>query len=328
VEDERRLLLRRLLELEGAGKEDRTVLSIYDEWLSILPDTRTTIARRRYRIWLEFVFPLAGERVALGHLLVSHVTPAVLIAWQSAVARTPTKHGGPRAPGSADQVRLAIQNAFSFAVANGYMRRNFLLRGGGVPRLPGHDRKRKGAMTAEKVALVLPHLTIPDRWIYKHTWDTGARSSAIRCLRKSEIDYEDSRLRMPGKKPGSRIEIVVPRKTLEEMRRLADVSLSDYVYPNPLDPDGGPVPDNTHYQRVQRAYEAAGITQLSGERPGRHSLRHGKARETLAETGDITLVKRLLTHSTIATTMRYADDEETQARRLADHFDPPDDSDD
>jgi integrase len=316
MEDERRQLLRRLLELEGTGAQEKNLLTIYDEWLAGLPDNRTTLARRRYRRWLELV--VNGQ--ALGYLTPSQLTPVALIAWQNAVARAPTRYKRPRAAGSADQVRLALQACFSFAVSNGYMVRNFLLRGGGVPRLPGHDRKRQGAMTADKVAAVVKHLPFVDAAIFRHTWDTGARSSNIRCLRKSEVDRDASCLRVTGK-GNKAIVILLTKQTLKEMCHFADISPSDYVYPNPLDPAGAPIPENTYYQRTTRAYAAAGIDQLSGEKPGRHHLRHGKAAETLERTGDITLVKRLLNHASINTTMRYAEKDEVQTRRLRKYLD-------
>lgn len=309
-------VLRRLLDRERAQrKPERTITVMYDEWLSLLPNNNTTATRRSHRRWLALPFTVTGERMCLGDLTPSQCTAVVLSSWQNAIAATP----GLRikrllTPGGVDQVRLAVQAMFSRAVEAGEMIVNPLGAKRGVPRIKGYDKKREGYLTAEQVKEVAKHLPTIEAALFRHTFATGARVGAIRTLHVSEINSTDRQLVVQSK--GRRVILFVPVRELEEMLRLAAVSPSGYVYPNPRDPQGRPLSITSLRRHRKAAFAAAGITHLSGETPVAHHARHGRAVDVLRRTHDITLAQKLLGHHSLSQTLRYASKDDIQAGRL------------
>ena len=312
--------LRKFLEWEQAQrtakdtKPERPLMAIYDEWLSLLdPLSNTTKSRRSFRSWLDTRFTLGSAEYTLGSLTPSQASLQILTAWQNMMSASVSVHTGRLlTPGTVDQIRMAVQAMFQYAVQTGEIRENPLRLK--VPRLKERDRKREGYLTAEQVELVARQLPFMDAAIFRHMFATAARIGAIRLLRKSEIHERERQLIVRSK--GRKVVIFVPSKTLEEMLRLCALSPSEYVYPNPMDPTGQPIPVSTLVRRRERAFQTAGIVDLNGERPCAHHGRHGKAMETLEKTGDITLVQKMLGHARITETLRYALRDGHQADRL------------
>jgi integrase len=317
VDDELKRRLKAYLDAETgqvSAKPERTIGQMYDEWLSILPPwSNTTRSRKSARHWLSADFTLAGQVFRLADLTPSQVTPVMLLAWQNMMTTVTSARGKPLAHGSVDQIRMAVQAMFAYAMATNEVMAN-PFRSRAVPRLPTRDRKREGYFTAEQVEAACKHLPLIDAWILRHTFATGARSSIIRELRKSEIHAVDKCIR--GKSKGRLTTVFIPSKTLIEMERLCLVSPSEYVYPNPKDPAGAPIPVSTYRLHRERAFAAAGITSLNGEKPVAPHLRHGRAMDILEKTGDITLAQKMLGHTNIQMTLRYATKSGHQAVRL------------
>lgn len=310
-------VLRRILDRERAlSKPERTILQMYDEWLSLLPQhSGTTATRRSHRNWLFLRFSFQGETLILAELTPSRATAPLLLAWQNTIANTP----GPRikrllTPGAVDQVRLSVQAMFSRAVEHGEMVVNPLAAKRGVPRIKGYDKKREGYLTAEQVKAVAAFLPPIEAALFRHTFACGARVGAMRTLHTSEINAADGQLVVQSK--GRRVILFVPARELAEMQRLAAVSPSGYVYPNPRDPHGKPMSITSLRRHRKAAFAAAGITHLSGETPVAHHARHGRAVDVLRRTHDITLVQKLLGHNSLSQTLRYASKDDLQAARL------------
>lgn len=282
-----------------------TILTLWDEWIGQHRAGPTLTARQRYRRWLLIEFPFSGESIALGNLQPRQCTVAIFKSWQQMMLRTPGPGGKLQAPGSVNLVRIAVQAMLSHYVEDGRLPVNPLR---GTKRVEHYDRKRVGSVSASDVQRIAAHLPLIDGIIYRHLFATACRVSNLLTLKKSQILRDTSEI-VVTLKGGRRAKILVPDDTLQEMVKLAEVSPSEYVYPSPQDPTGGPVNYFTFYRRVRHAIQAAGVADPEGERLGTHAPRHGRARDILKRTGDITLVKDQLGHSTLAHTMRYVGDE-------------------
>lgn len=286
---------------QGAvARTKSTIGTMWAEWFDGLP-SRMQVGRKAHARWVVAKFPFKGDMLALGDLVPSECTPAVLSTWQTFVSHGRSAiTGKPLSAGTADQVRLSLSAMFSHYVRMEELPGNPLRR---VPRLPGRKRERQGYYNASELEQLARALPVPAGTILRHCFACGARRDNIRLLRKSQIDWAAGDLIVTGK--GSKpLRIVAPAWMLEELRHLCALSRSEWVYPNPRNPST-PLPAVTLHGQLARARKALGMT-LAGEAPNIHHARHGHAVDLLERGASLTDVQAQLGHAHITETARYA----------------------
>ena len=234
-------------------------------------------------------YQLAGQLLpAFGARALDGITEAAIRRWFDRFSRT--------APGNANHVLGSLRQILNFAVACGHIERNpaagiafnrrpkltrFLSREE-VARLHAaldrHAGRKGGRQQADIVRLLLL---------------SGCRRGEIMGLRWSEV--HDGMLALEDSKTGPR---TVPlngqaRAILDRQPRGG----SPFVFPSPLDP-ARPRTDLTLWYRVRRE---AGIEDVR-----LHDLRHTVASHAVMNGVPVPVVSRLLGHSNVRMTLRYA----------------------
>ena len=232
---------------------------------------------------------LAGRILpAFGSKPLDRITPAQVRRWFDAFSRT--------APGGANHGLDLLRQIMNFAIACGH-----------IDKSPAQDvkRNRRQALTRflsrEEIGRLHETLDGYTREGHRQQADiirllllTGCRRREIVQLRWSEID--DDLIRLADSKTGPR---KVPLNT--QARRILDRrprSGSPFVFPSPLDPCRPRGLELALWYRVRRE---AGIEDVR-----LHDLRHTHASHAVMNGVPIPVVSRLLGHSNVRMTLRYA----------------------
>lgn len=254
-----------------------TVEQLWDAWFpSVEASARGPNIRTHRRYTVAFTFALRGEQVRLGDLRPADCTPALWEAWKAALRATKNRRGLPLGPDYRDQIRLSMQACFTYHIDTGGLAGRNPLKG--VPREEGwKGRRREGFFSPEQLDRFLPHcrpllaalLTLSFR-------SGGMRRDEMRLLRKSEVDWDNREIVLAGArtKTGEPRRVLLTDDCAELIQHFSAVSPSDYVFANPNDPEGGPVPQSTLWGWLDEARGRAKLT-LAGEPPVIHSARHG-----------------------------------------------------
>lgn len=124
---------------------------------------------------------------------------------------------------------------------------------------------------------------------------TGCRKSEILTLRWENVALEEAELRLPDSKTGARV-VSLPPQAVALLAALPRTPGNPWVFPGKL---GAPVRD------IQNAWAA--VRSRAGLDDVRlHDLRHSFASRALAMGESLPMIGRLLGHSRIETTARYA----------------------
>ncbi len=225
---------------------------------------------------------------AFGARPVDRITPAQVGRWFDAYSRT--------APGNANHALALFRQIMNVAIARGLIETNparglkrnrrpaltrFLSREeiGRLHRVLDRQTRKSGRQQADIIRLLLL---------------TGCRRGEIVQLRWSAV--QDDMLVLADSKTGPR---TVPlntqaRRILERQRRDG----SQFVFPSPFDPARPRRPDLRLWYRVRRE---AGIEDVR-----LHDLRHTHASHAVMNGVPVPVVSRLLGHSNVRMTLRYA----------------------
>ena len=225
---------------------------------------------------------------ALGEKPLDRIAPAEIRRWFDAFSRT--------APGNANRALDVLRQIMNFAVARGHIETNPTR---GIER---NRRPRKTRfLSREEIARLHGVLDAEDAKGNRQHADiirllllTGCRKNEILRLRHSEV--RDDMLVLADSKTGPR---KVPLNA-RARRILARQPRGEgaFVFPSPRDPDR-PRNDNlTFWFRVRRE---AGIEDVR-----LHDLRHTHASHAAMSGVPIPVVSRLLGHSSVRMTLRYA----------------------
>ena len=225
---------------------------------------------------------------AFGGSPLNRIAPARVRSWFADFSRT--------APGNANHALSLLRQIMNFAVARGHIEKN-PTQGIRPNRRPPLTR----FLSREEVARL--HRVL-DRQTRKGCCEqadivrllllTGCRRSEIVCLRWSEV--RERALMLANAKTGQR---TVPLNA--QARRILDRQPrgeSAFVFPSPLDPSRPRYPDLSLWYRVRRE---AGIEDVR-----LHDLRHSHASHAVMNGVPVPVVARLLGHSNVRMTMRYA----------------------
>ena len=239
---------------------------------------------RRSASWL-----LNGRLLpAFGTKPLDRITPAQVERWFDAFSRT--------APGNANHALTLLRQIMTFAAASGHIDAN-PARGVKKNRRPAFTR----FLSREEIGRlhrVLDGQTGKSRRqqadIIRLLLLTGCRRSEIVQLRRSEV--HDEYLVLADSKAGPRR---VPLNS--QARRILERQTRDgspFVFPSPLDPSRPRSPDLRLWYRVRRE---AGIEDVR-----LHDLRHTHASHAVMNGVPVPVVARILGHSNVRMTLRYA----------------------
>ena len=226
---------------------------------------------------------------AFGSKRLDRISPAAVRRWFDRHSRT--------APGNANQGLTLLRQIMNFAVACGHVKSNPT---NGIRRNRG--KKLSRFLSREEIARL--HAVL-DRHALKSARRqqvdiirllllTGCRKGEIVNLRWSEVDG-DMLVLGDGKTGPRRVPLNAPaRRVLERQPKRG----SAFVFPSPLDPTGPRTGDLGLWYRVRRE---AGIEDCR-----LHDLRHTLASQAVMNGVPVPVVSRLLGHSRVSMTLRYA----------------------
>ena len=225
---------------------------------------------------------------AFGSKPLDRVAPAHVRRWFDRYSRT--------SPGGANRALDVLDQIMNFAIACGHIQ---------VSPARGMRRNRRPALTRflsrEEIAhlhRVLDAQTRPDGRqqadIVRLLLLTGCRKGEIMGLRWSEV--RDDMLALADSKTGPRTAPLntQARAILDRQPRTG----SPFVFPSPLDPARPRGPDLRFWYRIRRE---AGIGDVR-----LHDLRHTMASHAVMNGVPVPVVSRLLGHSNVRMTLRYA----------------------
>ena len=212
------------------------------------------------------------------------------------------------APATINRRLQAVRKFYSFAMETGLMESN---PASGEPLIPRPGPNRPRALAPEEVTSLLqaiqggrPSLVKRDYAIIQLLLQTGIKLGELTRLRLSDVRLQGNGegLLLVGEGDGNKGRQV-------PLSSLACAALRDYLRIRPpststenlfLSQDGNCISKRT-VQRLIRVYtQSAGLEDVSA-----HALRHTFAVSTLADTGDISLVSRLLGHRCLETAAKY-----------------------
>ena len=232
---------------------------------------------------------LAGQLLpAFGSKPLDRITPAQARRWFDRYSRT--------APGGANRTLDVLHQIMNFAAACGHVETN---------PARGMRRNRRPALTRFLSREEIGRLHgVLDRQVRKGGREqadiirllllTGCRVSEIAGLRRSEV--QDDMLALVDSKTGPR---KVPLNS--QARRILDRQPrcgSPFVFPSPLD---SARPRSSSVRLWYRVRREAGI-----ENVRLHDLRHTHASHAVMSGVPVPVVSRLLGHSNVSMTLRYA----------------------
>lgn len=294
------------------AKPERLVADLWQEWFDqLVPSSAFAMAARSHRRFLDLPFTFQGEQVTVAAQTPSSCTPALLQAWRKKLGTlTAQGKGTPYSPATLDQIRMCLQTAFSYHVKVGALARNPYQ---GIERERGRDRRRQGYYTPDEVSRLAAAMPSIHGFLFRHLFLSCCRRDSLRLLKKHQIAWETAEV-VVLLKGGRKERVPIPLVMLEELRHLVALAPGEYVYPNPRDPQGGPIPKSSLQKRVKEAGKTTGIQTPEGHML--HLARHGGAIDMLDHGADITDVKAQLCHRNIATTARYLEMRERMRGRL------------
>ena len=226
---------------------------------------------------------------AFGSKRLDRISPAAVRRWFDRHSRT--------APGNANHGLAVFRQIMNFAVAHGHVDSNptngiRLNRRNKLSRFLSREEIARLHAVLDRHALRGPRRQQVD--IIRLLLLTGCRKGEIVNLRWSEVDG-DTLVLGDGKTGPRRVPLNAPaRRVLERQPRSASV----FVFPSPRDPAGPRTADLGLWYRVRRE---AGIEDCR-----LHDLRHTLASQAVMNGVPLSVVSRLLGHSRVRMTLRYA----------------------
>ena len=289
VEEARRECHARRANPEPQPEPARTVRLFQDfvegEWKDAHFDRCKASTRKGYRSLLD-----ARLLPAFGAKPLDRISPAEVRRWFDDFSRT--------APGNANNALRLLRQIMNFAVARGHV---------GANPTRGVKPNRRPALTRFLSREEIDRLhAVLDKEVgkgegFRQQVDiirllllTGCRRGEIVGLRRSEVDGD--RLVLADSKTGPRkVPLGTEARTILERQPRTE---SPFVFPSPLDPSRSRGPELPLWYRVRRE---VGIEDVR-----LHDLRHTHASHAVMNGVPVPVVSRMLGHSNVRMTLRYA----------------------
>jgi len=201
-----------------------------------------------------------------------------------------------KSPATVNREKNSLSKMFSLAVQNGYIKENPC---SGVKNLRVQNHKIR-FLTKEEEKRFLKRTE--GHWIKPlliTALHTGMRQGEILSLTWDCVNFEQNYIDVLRTKNGVPRQIPMSAKLRTTLQELFEITESDYVFVNPIS-------KNRHCARnIQEVFnfftEKAEIKKLTF-----HDLRHTAATRMVEKGTDLVVVKEILGHKNITTTMRYA----------------------
>lgn len=246
--------------------------------------------------WQEDVYKIRGHiNRAMGHLRLSSITTRDLTAFQSKLKDL-------NSATSANAHLRLIQRMLNLAIKWGFLDKN---PAAGLEKFkePPH---RERYLTKDELPRFLKALEEHSDQLsmaaIKLLLYTGCRKGEILTLQWHQVRLDEGRLFLPKTKNGHSRSILLNEKAIEVLVSLGEEGEHDpqgYLFPS----RGGTVKGHLHDLRkpLQKVCEAAGIDGLRV-----HDLRHSFATLAVMSGASLYDIQKLLGHSDISMTQRYA----------------------
>ena len=220
-----------------------------------------------------------------------HIARADVLRWFETYSRT--------APGNANKALDLLRQILNHAIACGHIATNPVR---GIRRNPG--RKMTRFLSREEITRL--HLVL-DRYTHGSAAQqadiirllllTGCRRNEIARLRREEV--KDDRLELADSKTGPRTVLLnEPARRIVERRMAEGSGACPWVFPSSRDPCRHRHDELRLWYRVRREARIEDVRL--------HDLRHTVASQAALNGVPLTVVARLLGHSDVRMTMRYA----------------------
>lgn len=326
------LAFRRWREAQQESAPAVTNAELWDRWYPSVENTaRGPNIRTHRRYAMDLKFDFGGSETCIGERRPDDCPPELFEAWRAKLRTLKSHRGTQLSPAYRDQIRLSLQGMWTYHVNTGAIGRNPLK---GVPREDGWEgKKRQGYPTADQLARFLPHCRpILAAMLQLSFRSGGMRRDEMRLLQKSEVDWERREVvlaadRNKGRRPRR---IVLTDDSLNILQHYAAVSPSEYVFANPSDSRGGPIPKSTLWGWLEEARKSAGAAaRLAGEPFVIHSARHGFVMRLMGRAPESWIAEQVGHRDTTMIADRYGvmrtDDDRDRFREMAekDRTPPP-----
>ena len=287
----RTVLDRFLVQLEANGRSPHTIAQYERHTLLLLR-------------WLEKSgFPRDPAR--LGH--------EQLAAFFASPTARCTPRGVPKQPTSTNALRSSIRCFFRYLHDAGVTAENparLLQRARCQPRMSRALDEEEQA----RLMMVLDSAKTPeerrDQAVFTLMWRTGIRVGSAVALDREDVDLERAELTVRQAKGNSVNRVFLPRHVVALLEGLVQQQHED----GPLfrGKSGRRLTTRHVRRRFAKLLSTAQVYRVRGT----HCLRHTFASDIYRKTRDIFLVKRALCHSSITSTVLYAQDDDERLRRL------------
>ncbi len=163
-----------------------------------------------------------------------------------------------------------------------------------------------------------------DRLLIAVAWQTGARVSELIDIRRGDIDFTNRqiRLRTLKKRTDRRRRRPLAHRWIPVQDSLV-ADLATYLMQNPIAPPGQGTDDRVFqirrigaYRAIRRVAHKAGIKAPGGRPVSPHILRHSFAVNCLYQGMPISVLKELLGHASVLSTMVYLKVAPTDAKEF------------
>ncbi len=292
IEDVRRLCLEAAASGDtGANDQSREKAPLFREfvagpWKAACFDGYKPSTQKSCRSLLKrHLLPAFGARS------LDRITHRMALGWFEDSSRT--------APGAANHALDLLGQIFNHAIACGHIDANPVR---GIARNPG--RKMTRFLSREEIARL--HLVL-DRYVHGSVSQaqqtdiirllllTGCRMSEIARLRREEV--KGDRLELADSKTGPRT-VLLNEPARQIVARRMRMGNGPWVFPSSRHPSGRPSREPRLWHRVRREARIEDVRL--------HDLRHTVASQAVLNGVPLPVVARLLGHSSVRMTMRYA----------------------
>jgi integrase len=235
------------------------------------------------------------------------IPPMLIEQWKKKALRTPTPKGAAPKASTVNQKLAVLNRVFTLAVENGFLSQNPVAK---VRRLKEGERRER-VMTPDEEQAIREEMEADSRFqdlgdLFTLAVNTGMRASEMVGLMFSEVDLERRELHLPAERTKEAKSKTIPLNSaaLEVLGRVAADRGGE----------GRVFPDEFTYQRAGQLWrEACSGAKVRDLRL--HDLRHTFASRLLEAGVMETDIGRILGHSTLKMTARYAHSSEASRRR-------------
>jgi integrase len=253
----------------------------------------------------------------LGHLLISDVSPSVVVDARDQLTRSDTKYRRRRSPSTVVRYLAALSHCFTIAIKEwGWAEKNPVSN---VTKPSEPNRRVRLLSDEERNRLLEACRESRNRYLYSITvlaLSTGMRKSEILGLTWDRVDFDRGMvvLRPEHTKNNDGRAVPLAGRAREELRKLADDKirpLSNLVFPAPSSPEQ-PVD-------IVSAWRSA-IERAQIEDFRFHDLRHSAASYLLMSGATLGELAEVLGHKTLQMVKRYSHLSDQHASKLVERM--------